>query len=558
MTSQMPAIAAPLRALFAALLFVTCLALPGAAQEEPYFEVDFLNPGLPDMPAAIDRDTPRATMESLLELLDNDQYGAAAHLLDLTDFPVEQQANRGAELARELKTVIDRQILIPWSDLSDRPDGWLEGPQEDPGTGRTRRSILLSTLELDQRPVPLRINRVRSTNGEVAWVISRQSVRDIPGLYDRFKPTELELAMPPWARERGPFGMYVWEWLMLPLISVLALVLGYLAYRIVGWLGRFSSRRIVQSIVRAFRLPATIMVISAVIGFATNRLLVVTGPISVIVSPLVLLGYVVAIALAAVRVADEIFDRVSLNSPEELAIPGNAHYRSMATMLSGFRKFVIILAVIVGAVTLLSSVQVFNSVGYTLLAGAGAITIVLGFAAREVLGNLLAAVQIALNRSARIGDQIIFEDRFCTVERIHFTYVQLAIWTGNRFIVPVSHFVKHPFENLSAGDREMTRPIRLTFAQTADVAALRQAFFEIMDEIDDGTLGSKDDAGVWVEDQDVFGKKILFGLPTPDQSTFWHLETTCRERLLARAAELEAETGKPFLPQGPAQDYPDG
>ncbi|MBY5988454.1 mechanosensitive ion channel family protein [Roseovarius atlanticus] len=557
MTRPMHIFAALLRSLLAALFVLVSGAVASLAQE-PYFEIDLLNPGLPQPPASLDRDTPRSTVESLLAYFDKEEYGAAAHLLDLGDLPLEMQANRGADLARQLKMIIDRQVLIPWTDLSDRPDGWLDGAEEDPDAGRVRRSILLNMLELDKRPVPLRLNRVKPANGDAVWLISRQSVRDIPALYERFRPTELEMAMPSWARERGPFGMYIWEWLALPVITVVAFLLGYIAYRLVGWLGQFSSRRIVQACVRAFRLPATIMVISAVIGFTTNRLLVVTGPISVVVGPLVLLGYVIGFALAAVRVADEIFDRVSLNSPEELANPGNAHYRNMATMLSGFRKFVIILAVIAGAATLLSSVQVFNSLGYTLLAGAGAVTIVLGFAAREVLGNLLAAVQIALNRSARIGDQIIFEDRFCTVERIHFTYVQLAIWTGNRFIVPVSHFVKHPFENLSAGDREMTRPIRLTFAQTADVSALRTAFFQIMDEIDDGTLGSRDDAGVWVEDQDIFGKKVLFALPTPDQSTFWDLETACRERLLTRAAELEKETGKPFLPQGPVQDYPGG
>lgn len=557
MSEQIKTLAIALRDVLVALVLVFGLISTAAAQE-PYFEIDTLNSGLPAVPDGLERDTPRAAIESLLSLFEDDQYGAAAHLLDLSSLPPDQQANKGADLARQLKTVIDRQVLIPWSDLSDRPDGWLAGPQEDPGTGRIRRSILINTLELGQRPVPLRLSRVKPQNGDPVWVVSRQSVRDIPALYERFKPTQLEMAMPPWARDRGPFGMYIWEWLLLPLITVLAFLLGYIAYRFVGWLGQLSSRRIVQSIVRAFRLPATIVVISAVIGFATNRLLVVTGPISVVISPLVLLGYVIGIALAAIRVADEIFDRVSLSSPEELANPGNAHYRSMATMLSGFRKFVIILAVLIGSATLLSSVEVFNSLGYTLLAGAGAVTLVLGFAAREVLGNLLAAVQIALNRSARIGDQIIFEDRFCTVERIHFTYVQLAIWTGNRFIVPVSHFVKHPFENLSAGDREMTRPIYMTFAQTADVDALRNAFYEVMDEIDDGTLGSKDDAGVWVADQDVFGKKLLFALPTPDQSSFWDLETACRERLLARAAQLEVETGTPFLPQTPSQDLPDG
>ena len=53
----MQAIAAPLRAIFVALCLVLSVALPAGAQEDPYFEVDFLNPGLPDVPAGIDRDT---------------------------------------------------------------------------------------------------------------------------------------------------------------------------------------------------------------------------------------------------------------------------------------------------------------------------------------------------------------------------------------------------------------------------------------------------------------------------------------------------------------------
>ena len=262
-------------------------------------------------------------------------------------------------------------------------------------------------------------------------------------------------------------------------------------------------------------------------------------------------------ALAAILVADEIFERVSLSSPHKLADPENVHYRNMATMISGFRKFVIIIAVAIGTGVLLSSIEVFNSLGFTLLAGAGALTIIIGFAAREVLGNILAAVQIALNRSARIGDQIIFEGRFCTVERIHFTYVQLLIWNGNRFIVPISHFVSNEFENWSIGDAEMIRPIELTLAQTADIGAMRKAFHEIMDEIDDGTLGPRDDAHVRVIGHDVFGQKVRFELPTPDPSTFWELECQAREKLLARAAELQEKTGKPVLPPNDPQNLPE-
>ncbi len=549
-----------LASLFLSLALLLCLALPfpAPAQDSPqnWFEIDRLNPGLGPAPD-INRDSPRAAVETLLGLLGAENWDGAAHMLDLSGLSPQEQRSRGPDLARKLGVVIEREVIIPWNDLTDRPDGWISGAEKEPGTGRARRSILISLLELGDRPVPLRLNRVKPENGEPVWIIARQSVRDIPELYDRFQPTKLERAMPDWARKNGPFDMYIWEWLMLPVIGVVSVLAGWLAYRIVSRLGRVSNRRLVQSIVRAFRWPASIIVVATILGFTTNRLLVVTGAISLVIGPLVLLLYVTAVALAAVLVADEIFDRVSLNSPKELADPDNAHYRSLATLLSGFRKFVILLAVLVGAGTLLSSIEVFNSLGYTLLAGAGAITIVLGFAAREVLGNILAAVQIALNRSARIGDLIIYEGDFCTVERIHFTYVQLLVWTGTRYIVPVADFVTDKFENISASDDHMIRSIELTFAQSADVAAMRDAFDRVVREIDDGTL-TPERTATRVLSQDVFGKTIRFELPTTDQSTFWKLECLAREGLLAEAARIEEETGRPVLPPGPTRDLPDG
>ncbi|QYX55397.1 mechanosensitive ion channel family protein [Roseovarius sp. SCSIO 43702] len=543
------------RILVCTFAFAVTSALPATAQE-PFFEIDRLNAGLPAPPDAINRTTPRSAMESLQRVIAREDYAAAAHLFDLSDIDPAQQPEIGARIAEQFAIVLERQVLIPWNDLSDRPDGWIDGSDKEPGTGRVRRSILLTLLEGDDHPIPLRLNRVKPDGADPAWVISAPTVRAIPALYEKFKPTALEQAMPEALRDRGPFGMYYWEWVLLPAVIALAILAGYIAFRLTGWLGSLSSRRFVQSIVRAFRWPATIATVAFVVAFATSRLFVVTGPVSVVIQPLVLLGYIIAAALAAVLVADEVFDRVSLNTPADLADPANAHRRSLATLISGIRKFVIVTAVILGAITLLGSIELFNSVGYTLLAGAGAITIVLGFAAREVLGNLLAAVQIALNRSARIGDLIVFEGQFCTVERIHFTYVQLLVWTGNRYIVPVSEFVSNAFENLSAGDHKMIRPVTVTLHHEADVGALRDAFGDIMDKVDDGTLGDRDKAFVAVTEQDMFGKKVLFALPTPDQSTFWMLECAAREAILDRAAAIARETGKPMLPEIPARDMP--
>ncbi|MEY8842174.1 hypothetical protein AB9K41_24345, partial [Cribrihabitans sp. XS_ASV171] len=172
-----------------ALLLILALPIPAPAQEGPqnWFEIDRLNPGLGPAPD-LNRDSPRAAVETLLGLLGARNWDEAAHMLDLSGLPPEEQRAHGPNLARQLGVVIEREVIIPWNDLTDRPDGWITGAEKEPGTGRARRSILLSLMELGDRPVPLRLNRVKPETGDPVWVVARQSVRDIPALYDRFQP----------------------------------------------------------------------------------------------------------------------------------------------------------------------------------------------------------------------------------------------------------------------------------------------------------------------------------------------------------------------------------
>lgn len=530
--------------------------LPATAQE-PAFRVDALNPGLPPVPERIDRSTPQGAMESFLDLAARDEFAQAAHLLDLGAVPQEKQPEVGATLARQLFVIMDRKVVVRWQRLPDRPDGWLSGGGDSDATGRVRRSLVLDWLDLGRRQVALRLNRVQPENGDPAWVIARQSVANIPALHAIYGPTALEKALPGWARERAVWGMYVWEVLFLPLLLIGAGFLGRLTYRLVGSFQRRRDTRLTRAIVRSLRWPATIAVICAFIGYATGNVLVVSGLLDSLLSPAIVIGFVFAAALAVVLIIDEVFDSISQNNPHELADPANSHLRNMATTISAARKFVIVIAILTGAGVVLSSANTFETLGLSLLASAGALTIVLGFAAREVLGNILASVQIAMNGSARIGDQLIFEGHFCTVERIQFTYVQLAIWNGTRLIVPVSYFVSDAFENWSIEDPKMIRPIELTLAQTADIEPLRKLFLDAVEHEDGEDTGPLDKAAVQVLDQDVYGQKVRFALPTPNPSTGWDMECRMRERLLVEARRLQDETGQQMLPTAGLRDRPD-
>lgn len=521
--------------------------------QENWFETEALNAGLGPPPPALDRETPMAAVESFLSLAALGHFSRAAHVLDLSDLPPGEQAAAGAERAFQLSVVLERKVVIPWSSLADRPDGWLSGSPDNNDTGRVRRSILIDRLELNGHKVPIRLNRVKpGEDAEPVWVFSRQSVENIEPLYEQYGPTRLEAALPKWARSPSIWGMYTWEVLFVPLLLGLALIIAITAFRLLRRIGDRARKRWVRFVARSLRWPMAIVLCAAIIGTGTKQVLVVSGIIDAVLSPILLIAYVVAASMALVLLIDEIFNRISETTPYELADPKNAHMRAMATTISAARKTVIVIAVLAGSGVVLASVNTVNTLGFSLLASAGALTIVLGFAAREVLGNILASVQIALNRSARIGDQVLFEGHFCTVERIHFTYVQLLIWNGNRLIVPVSYFISDAFENWSIEEHEMVRPLFITLAQGADVEALRQIFLDLIEEEDPDDIGPMESAKVHVIEQDAYGKKVRFELPTANPATFWDVECRVRERLLAAARRLEEESGAPVLPPPPA------
>ncbi|MDD9721399.1 mechanosensitive ion channel [Sulfitobacter sp. PR48] len=538
-----------LRTLAAALAACLIWLAPAATAQEPWFEQDSLNAGMAAPPATLDRATPMAAMETFLYLAEHGHFSVAAHLLDLSDVAPADQQTIGTERARMLSVILERKVVIPWSSLEDRPDGWLSGNSEDNDTGRERRSILIDRMERGGHLVPLRLNRIKAADTkEPVWVFSRQSVDNIPALYALYGPTDLELALPEWLRTPAFWGMFLWEVLFLPLVALAALIVAALAFRILRRLGETARRRGARFLARSLKWPAAITIFAAIIGTATSRVLVVTGIIDAVVSPLVLISYVVAITLAVVLVIDEVFDRISVSTATELADPQNAHLRAVATTISAARKFVIVIATLAASGVVLSSITAYGTLGISLLASAGALTIVLGFAAREVLGNILASVQIALNRSARIGDQLMFKGHFCTVERIDFTYVQLMIWNGTRLIVPVSTFVSDPFENWSIEEPEMVRPIELTLAHGADVERLRQVFLDLLSYEDPSDVSPMERARVNVTGQDAIGIKVRFELPTANPATFWDVECRLREALLAEAARIERETGARIFP----------
>lgn len=118
--------------------------------------------------------------------------------------------------------------------------------------------------------------------------------------------------------------------------------------------------------------------------------------------------------------------------------------------------------------------------GVSLFASAGAAGIIVGLAARPLLSNLFAGVQLAITQPIRLDDAVIVENEWGRVEEITSTYVVVRIWDLRRMIVPLSYFIEKPFQNWTRHTSTLIGAVLLYVDYTAPVGAIREELGRIV------------------------------------------------------------------------------
>jgi len=531
-----------------AVFLILLATLTGAAAQDSaptrYYEIDTLNSGLPPAEAYIGHETPQGMMESFVAAANARNWEMAAHMLDLSDIDPALQAEMGPVLAKRMFDIAENGMWLDWGDLSDRPDAMATNvAAENPMAGEPRRNIRLAILELPDRPVSVRIARVKPADGEPVWLFSRQTVGNILALHEIYGPTRFEQSLPGFLRERAFWTLAWWEVVALPLVLLIAIGAAFLVH---AWVGRVKWRqpsRIARRILDSIQMPVALMACVGTFSLVNTLLFTFSGAVNRFLTPLQSTLFVIALAMIGVRIVDAVLDRVVQRNVEALGDSEAAEQRDLYTNISAARRVAIVLALGAGVSLVLIQTNAFESLGFSLLASAGVVGLVLAFAARSVLANIMASLQIALAKTARIGDAVLYDDQWCYVEKINFTYIQLQTWDNRRLIVPVNELVSHTFENWTKQDSSITKIVALRLDHRADVDRLREAFQEFVQNDED--VINRETADVYVVDQDRSGMLVWFLAAASDPSTGWTMQCRLRETMLKAVVRLEAENGGP-------------
>lgn len=162
-----------------------------------------------------------------------------------------------------------------------------------------------------------------------------------------------------------------------------------------------------------------------------------------------------------------------------LDVEDNLLARKHNTQVRVLLRTVEVLVVLITVGAALMSFPAVRQYGVSLFASAGVAGIVAGLAARPVLTNLLAGVQLAITQPVRLYDAVIVEGEWGTIEEITSTYVVVRVWDLRRLILPLSYFIEKPFQNWTREGSALIGAAFFYLDYRAPIGVMREKLKEI-------------------------------------------------------------------------------
>ncbi|CBW75158.1 Mechanosensitive ion channel [Mycetohabitans rhizoxinica HKI 454] len=303
--------------------------------------------------------------------------------------------------------------------------------------------------------------------------------------------------------------------------------------RAVHWVGARIMRRVTRPypilavVIGAIEWPSlyalAMLAIELVLHEAPDELALIR--VARDVGGLTLIGM---LTLLAVRSVAGVGDAIVAANPLDTA--DNLHARRIHTQTRVLARSVMTLIVMLGIASMLMMFPNVRQVGTSLLASAGVAGLVAGIAARPVLANMIAGLQIALSQPIRLDDVVVIQGEWGRIEEITGTYVAIRIWDQRRLIVPLQWLIENPFTNWTRNSSQIIGTVFLFVDYKMPLPPLREELSRIVNNAPewDGRVQV-----LQVTDATDHAMQLRVLVSSSDSGLNWDLRCRVREGLIA-------------------------
>ena len=472
------------------------------------------------------RTTPRGTVTGFIRATQRGDFAGATRFMQL---PAAQSANPEL-VARELKELMDRYYDHSIESISDKPTG-----DVNDGLPLDRENV--GTLKIASQKLDLLLIHVNNPEDGQIWLISSDTLAQVPEMYDLMEETWVNRLMPPVLVEHAFLGYSAAQWIVWAASILFPLLLMWLIWRLcLAAIERTAINAVVkvrlQRWISEIRRPATFLVLLIVhlltvrtLGFSLSFRLAYTQAGNVLV--------LVALTWLIRRVLKLLFERAGTVA----WIQGETNRKSL--ILLGERLmnvFIVVLAIF-------AILTVLGVDTKTALAGVGIGGVAVALGAQKSIENILGGIFLLMDNALAVGDRCSISNRLGYIEDITLRSVKLRTDDQSLLSVPAGALAQSNIENFATRKKTlMETKVRLRYGATA--AQLRDVLSKIQDLAAHHRRVEQDTKRIRLIDFAERGMEIEIHLYvlTADTLTFYEI----REKLLLQVAEIVETSGSGF------------
>ncbi|NIO21575.1 MAG: mechanosensitive ion channel [Candidatus Aenigmarchaeota archaeon] len=142
------------------------------------------------------------------------------------------------------------------------------------------------------------------------------------------------------------------------------------------------------------------------------------------------------------------------------------------------QRLVVFAIYIIGVVVAAMMIPGFSALGVSLLASAGVVAIVVGFAAQQTFSNIISGIFIAIFKPFSVGDKVTIKDEYGTVEDITLRHTIVKTWKNERVVIPNSKISEEYITNYSMKDSKILGTVDIGISYDSNIDKARKIMLE--------------------------------------------------------------------------------
>ena len=203
-------------------------------------------------PDAYDRGVPRTSFHGFMKFTNKGDFERAANYLDFSTLPSYLSKEEQAELARQLKVVLDQALYIDPDSLSDVPEGYSEDNLEE-------NQDFIGRVEANGEKIDLLIERVPREDGKKIWKISSSTVKNIPVLHSTYGYGVFAEKVSKIFPTPSFLGLRIWQWLIFFGLLVICYGVAYVLTKLAMWFVYKYKNRFAEELDYLFSWPLRLL-----------------------------------------------------------------------------------------------------------------------------------------------------------------------------------------------------------------------------------------------------------------------------------------------------------